>query len=59
MLVVPENVQVGVPPFLKCGLAASAAEAVMAATMSTVRPMNIRRMVFLLMRMSGGRTRGR
>jgi hypothetical protein len=35
MLVVPENVQTGVPPFLKCGLAPSAADAASAAVVKT------------------------
>ena len=44
MLVVPENVHTGSPPFLKCGLVASAAEAVMPTASSTIRAMNVRRM---------------
>jgi hypothetical protein len=43
MLVVPENVHTGTPPFLKCGLAAIAAVAVMPTTSKTVRAINTRR----------------
>jgi len=49
MLVVPENVHVGSPPFLKCGLAARAAEEVRTSaasiTGSAKRTIRTRRML--------------
>jgi hypothetical protein len=43
MLVVPENVQTGSPPFLKCGLAAKAGDAVIAVTRNAVARKTISR----------------
>ena len=55
--VVPLSVNVGLP-FLKCGLAASAAVAVMPMRSNTVRPINIRRISVPPQKMVGvGRTR--
>jgi hypothetical protein len=46
MLVVPENVHTGSPPFLKCGLAAKAGEAVVAtAKKAAMRMTSIRRII--------------
>src|SRR5215471_12404092 len=42
MLVVPENVHVGSPPFLKCGLSAKAGEAAQTAAASSIGSAMIR-----------------
>src|SRR6266568_3421818 len=50
MLVVPENVHTGSPPFLKCGLEAKATETVSTSRSSAVNTaISIRRMVDLLL----------